>query len=59
MRDDKTKENWEYLTIDNNWARYPYAFCMVKKRALTWKQMRTHKCKKKKCTGLDLKMQFE
>ena len=42
------KENYEYQTIDLNWAKKPIAFCHYYKGYLTEKQIKIHKCEYKK-----------
>lgn len=42
------KEDYEYQTIDLNWAKKPIAFCHYYKGYLTEKQIKIHKCEYKK-----------
>lgn len=42
------KEDYEYQTIDYNWAKKPIAFCHYYHGYLTEKQIKIHKCEYKK-----------
>ena len=58
MNKQQEKEVWEYRTIDGNWTKKPVAYCKSKKGALTFKQMKVHRCKQRECIHLVRDVEF-
>lgn len=59
LKKNNKEPDWEYRLIDNNWTRYPTAYCRYRKSYLTEGLMKTHRCRERQCKRLQEDIELE